>query len=525
MNRTELYDVAVVGAGPVGSTAASLAARHGLSCLLVDPAVEVFPLPRAIHFDADIMRIFQFAGLAERIEPITRATTGGVHLGVDGEPIRRFRVPDRPGDLGWRPHYMFFQPELDALLRSSAAASPEVDARLGWRCERVEPDGERVMLSLTGPDGLVSEVGARHVIAADGAASPMRAQLGLELSDYGFEEPWIIVDAEVPSADLGPDHTIMYCDPSRPATYVPGPRRHRRWEFMLRPGETGAELSTPSGARTLIDAVAPWLDGAELDVQRTAVYRFHALVASRWRAGRVFLAGDAAHQTPPFYGQGMCHGIRDVRNLLWKLAALRDGHGDDSLLDTYQAEREPHVRAIIEASVANGRYICTLDPDAAAERDRRLRERMGEGADVRSFREVIPGLTTGLLDSRSGSEAVGLLFVQPKVTDADGRRRLLDELLGDRFALLSMAPVPPEAEAWADATGARVLELGREFEDSDGTLTQWFDTFGCVAAVVRPDRYVYGVAGTAHEIRGLLQRCRAATAPGLARPEQAEVRA
>ena len=124
MSETEPYDVLIAGAGPVGSAAANIAAAHGLRCLLIDEATEVFPLPRAIHFDADVMRIFQFAGLAERIEPITRATSGGVHFGADHEPIREFRVKDEPGDLGWRPHYMFFQPELDAVAARSRGGAP-----------------------------------------------------------------------------------------------------------------------------------------------------------------------------------------------------------------------------------------------------------------------------------------------------------------------------------------------------------------------------------------------------------------
>jgi 3-(3-hydroxy-phenyl)propionate hydroxylase len=368
-----------------------------------------------------------------------------------------------------------------------------------------------MLVSLRDETGMTTQARGRYVIAADGSASSIRSQVGLTLTDYGFDEPWIVVDAAVEHETAGPDYTIMYCDPARPATYVPGPGPHRRWEFMLLPGESGAELTTDAGIYELIGSVTPWLEDTTLTIGRTAVYRFHALVASRWRAGRVFLAGDAAHQTPPFMGQGMCHGIRDVRNLLWKLAAvIHDGYRLD-LLDTYQAEREPHVRAIIEAAVANGRYIGTLDPEVAARRDVELRARMHQGTDVRSFREVIPGLQTGLLDPDDESNAAGLLFVQPRVVVDGTAPQFLDELLEDRFVLLSAADVPPGAEEvdwFLRGVRGRVLELGTTLQDTDGTLRDWFEVFGGTAVLVRPDRYVFGVARTVAEIPGLLGRLR-----------------
>ena len=506
MNTRKRYDVIIVGAGPVGSVAAVLASKHGLNALLVDQSAEVFPLPRAIHFDADIMRILQFAGLAEPVEPITRATTGGVHLGADGDPIRQFRVADRPGDLGWRPHYMFYQPQFDALLREAAANAAGVEVQLGWTCRDVTqlPD-QAVEVAFTASDGSQIAVEGGYVLAADGASSIIRKRLGVELDDYGFEEPWVIIDGQVSDPTLGPDHTIMYCDPARPGTYVPGPGRHRRWEFMLLPGETGEQLETPDAVRALVGPVTPWLNLDDFEIQRVAIYRFHALVAERWQSGRVFLAGDAAHQTPPFYGQGMCHGIRDVRNLLWKIAALRDGLGDERLLETYQVEREPHVRAIIGAAVENGRYICTLDPAVAAERDVTLRARMSQGADVRSFRDVIPGLTTGILDPAPQSDAVGLLFVQPMITTTAEQQVLLDEMLGSEWAIVALPGVldagRPQLPDWL-----RALELDTDFFDPSGTVHEWFETFDCAAAVLRPDRYVFGTAADGNGLGDLIDR-------------------
>lgn len=490
-------DVIVVGAGPVGSTTALLAGRQGLSVLLVDSSTEVYPQPRAIHFDADIMRIFQFAGLAEQLEPRVRATSGALHLGSDGEPIRDFRTTAVAGDLGWKPHYMFYQPEVDSLLRECAAEAPGVTSLLGWTCERVTQTEDEVVVDLVDPNGVRRQEHGRYLIAADGATSLIRKSLNLRLIDYGFDEPWVVIDADVDDDALGPDYSVMYCDPKRPATYVPGPRTHRRWEFMILPGEDGAALGTSDAAQDLVRSVTPWLEGEPLAIRRAAVYRFHALVAEAWRSGRVLLAGDAAHQTPPFYGQGMCHGIRDVRNLTWKLrAVLRDGL-DDEILDLYQVEREPHVRTIIEQSVANGRYICVLDPVEARERDTRMRELMtNPGPQApKTWRDTIPGIAAGMIEGQS--PAVGLLFPQPWVTEISGARVRLDDVLGSEWALISREPqlAAPDVQA---------LVIGQDIQDVDGTLDAWFTAFETDAVLLRPDRYVFGIASGAPGIRALL---------------------
>lgn len=175
-----------------------------------------------------------------------------------------------------------------------------------------------------------------------------------------------MVDMLINDADSGlPEFALQVCDPARPHTLVPMPAPRFRFEFMLLPGEDPVAMQTPEAVAEL---TAGWLPAGAATVERSAVYTFHGLITTRWRSGRVLLAGDAAHQTPPFLGQGMCSGMRDAANLAWKLHAVLRG-ADEALLDTYQQEREPAVRSIVQAAVDFGRIICTLDPAQAAARD------------------------------------------------------------------------------------------------------------------------------------------------------------
>jgi 3-(3-hydroxy-phenyl)propionate hydroxylase len=350
------------------------------------------------------------------------------------------------------------------------------------------------------------------VIACDGARSAVRKSLDVKLDDLDFEEPWLVIDAEVDGPIVFPAFTacrtaptcsslsVMLCDPRRPATIVPGRGNHRRWEFMLLPGEDDQAMMRPEAVEALI---APWVEGRTYRLVRAATYRFHGLVAERWQVGRVFLAGDAAHQTPPFFGQGMCHGLRDVSNLAWKLALVLGGQATPALLDTYQPERDPHVRGVIGAAVGAGRYICQLDPALAAQRDAELRAAMAAAKPGATAADLIPRYQAGVVRPEGGER-----FIQPTVTDEDGQPRLLDDLTGGGFVLLSRdaeplagllrVPALPGAP-WA----AGLLRLER-LHDPDGALAAWLDAKQAHAVLLRPDAYVYGLAPTADDLPALI---------------------
>jgi 3-(3-hydroxy-phenyl)propionate hydroxylase len=469
-------DVLVVGLGPVGSTLAALLAQRGVDVIAVEKDATVFPLPRAVHFDHEIMRLFQQLGVAEEVLRCARDLPDYEFRAADGSLLMKL-PPPRETPSGWGAGYMFHQPSLDRVLRERLEGLPKAELRLGAKLEHFSQDPDGVTAVVSGADG-AQTIRARYIVGCDGAWSPVREAIGGDLFDYQFDEPWLVVDAEVAEDCRVPDINIQVCDPARPTTCVlSGPGRHR-WEFMLLPGEAPEAMLDDAVVQ---DLIRPW-DCGPVRIERKAVYRFHGLVANRWRDGRAMIAGDAAHQTPPFAGQGMCSGLRDAANLAWKLEAVLAGTAGDALLDTYQAEREPHVRAAIELAIGMGRMVCMLDSEAAAIRDAGILAAQAAGA------PPLPPIQAPIFASRCimpGAPGAGAMFPQPCA--GAGRRLRLDDRLGDAPWLLSR-------EAVADGPkGLRRLSLDAELLlPFRADLLTWLDRLGVDAVLVRPDRYVFG---------------------------------
>ena len=482
-----MFDLAIIGCGPVGALAANLLGREGLSVVVLEQERELHPLPRAVHLDHEMMRLFQSAGVIDRLLPHMRDCDGHLHVGADMGVIRYMGTVGKPRPFGWSNDYFFYQPELEAHLRAGFAALENVELRLGAEFTGLDQaDGSVAIRYLQ--DGKQAELSARWVIACDGSRSPVRKALGVALDDLDFDEPWLVIDAEVdgpvsfpPIAGVPAEAdlqrlSVMLCDPRRPATVVPGRGNHRRWEFMLLPGECEDAITEPGVVAGLVEA---WMADVPHRIIRASTYRFHGLVAEQWQRGNVFLAGDAAHQTPPFFGQGMCHGFRDVANLAWKLAAVARHGADPALLATYQPERDPHVRSVIGAAVAAGRYICELDPAKAAARDAELRAVAASGKQETAA-DLIPAIATGII--LSGSPAAGERFIQP-ATNAG----LLDDLCGGGWRLF----VRHDGIAGSDKGVSRIdaSALG-----DGGAVSGWLGVNGVDAVLVRPDHYVFGTA-------------------------------
>jgi len=506
------YDVLVVGFGPTGAVATGMLGGLGHRTLVIDRLNDIYDKPRAIALDHEIFRHFDNMGLAAAISPYVEPFTASEHFGVDGQPIRRVDMVARPYPLGYTPSMVFSQPPVEAVLRRHAVSFPCVRAELGVELVDLIERSGHVEARLKTPDGQTRAVTARYVIGCDGASSTVRQIAGFALEDLIFDEPWLVVDMllhEGAHAKL-PQNSAQFCNPARPVSFIIGPKNHRRFEIMLLPGEDPRQMEQPDNVWRLL---APWLTPQDGELWRAAAYRFHALVADVWRSGRVLIAGDAAHQQPPFIGQGMCQGLRDATNLVWKLDRVLKGSSPDTLLDSYTAERKQHVIDLTGRIKAIGQSICERDPVAARRRDAEILAQGGGRPLSITRQEIIPPLRTGFLAERE-TPARGSLFPQPQIT-VGGKTCLLDQVTGpgwgvfidgrsrDAASLMSLCAGNSEmaavAIAQANASGPGVLE------ETDAVLGDWFDRHGVSAAIVRPDHYVFGAARNAAELGELLR--------------------
>jgi 3-(3-hydroxy-phenyl)propionate hydroxylase len=501
-----LYDVAIVGYGPSGAVAAGLLGGLGLRTFVCDRSREIYDKPRAFALDHEIMRVFQQLGIAEQVLEFTEPFTPSEFYGVDGQLIKRFTTAEPPYPLGFNPALVFSQPEVERILREHVASLREVDVQLGVTLVGLQQDAGSVRLQLQDEDGAQREVKARYAIGCDGASSTVRSIAGIGLEDLGFDQPWLVVDVLANAQGLArlPKVSMQVCEPQRPTTYLVGPKNHRRWEIALNEGEDPRQVATPEGTWKLLSR---WITPQHAVLWRQASYRFHALVADRWREGRVFIAGDAAHQQPPFLGQGMCQGIRDVANLSWKLHAVLEGSASDALLDTYGAERKAHVTELTTRIKAIGQIVGQRDLAKARERDAQLLAECGGKVQSQPRQSVQPALAQGLL-SPQAHPAVGTIFPQPWIV-RDGRKHRMDDIAGRGWRVVSCE------RGQASAPGLRFVHIGTpEFREADGVAARWFAHHDCTAAIVRPDHYVWGVATDAASLASQLATLQKQRQPG-----------
>ena len=386
-------DVAIVGYGPTGMTLAALLGQCGHAVVVLERYKGLYNLPRAACFDDEIMRTFQKLGLVDDLARGVRAQDAYDWVNAEGETLVRLEY-DASAPGGWAALYMMYQPHIETVLDRHDRALATVAIRQGVTVSGLEQDGDGVTLTGVDPDGRKQTVRARYVVGADGGGGTVRRALGATMDDFGFQENWLVTDFRMkrPVKDLPMFRQI--CDPAQPISIVRIGPDHHRFSFMLNPGETPGSATETAGVWARVGA---YLTPDDADLIRAVNYVFRSRIADKWRQGRVFLAGDAAHEMPPFLGQGMCSGIRDSHNLAWKLDLVLTGRATDALLDTYQAEREPHVRFITEKAIELGRIQTLRDPVEARRRDERFLARRLRAS---GSRQGVPARTDGRLPRR-----------------------------------------------------------------------------------------------------------------------------
>ncbi|XSC41892.1 bifunctional 3-(3-hydroxy-phenyl)propionate/3-hydroxycinnamic acid hydroxylase [Bradyrhizobium sp. RDT10] len=519
MSSADAPEVVVVGLGPVGITLCNLLASQGIKVEGVDAASEVYSLPRAIGMDHEVMRIFQSIGATDALAEAIGDYRPSEYRSAQGILLRRFESPPEPYPLGWPPYLTFLQPELERVLRENATKFPTLTLRTGLELVELKDPHKPILMLRDKATGEITRRAPRFVVGCDGGNSFVRRSLDIGFEDLDFHEPWLVVDmiVEDKHAPL-PQTNIQFCSPARPHTYVVGPGRLRRWEFMILPSENADDVNRET---RIWELLSPWLRQDQARLWRSATYTFHALVAERWRMGNVFLAGDACHMMPPFLAQGMVQGVKDTANLSWKLAhALRSG--SERLLDTYEAERQPLVREVIDITKRLGRVICELDPEKARTRDAELIAAMEAGQGVQIRQNLFPPIRHGLIGggaNGSPSPGAGEPCPQPWVVGPGGRMRL-DDMLPGGFVLLLAGDidVPPALLGQARELGVAVHRIAQSRSEPvllmevDGLLANWLSAKGACAVLVRPDHMVFGTAADMREAEGLLRELRSGLA-------------
>ena len=531
MTSTTEYDVIIVGAGPCGLTLANLLGGYGSKALLLESGLDLLDYPRAVGMDDESLRTFQGLGLLDGILPHVTPHQRGGQRTLDGEVLISINPTDEP--FGWPRRNGFIQPLVDRALLDGLDRYDNVEVLFGHHVTGFEDAGDDsgVAVQVRGPGDDQLTYRGRYLVGCDGGSSSVRKILGVAFDGTTESTRWLVVD--IADDPVGTPSAQSIVNPERPLVSIRLPHGVRRLEFMVHDHETEQDVTQGATLHELLGIMIP--EPAEARVIRARVYTHHARVAASFRAGRVLLAGDAAHLMPVWQGQGFNSGIRDATNLGWKLAAATGGQAGDRVLDTYQSERCPHVQAMVELSVRAGKLFNATSRRAAAVR-RTAAKAIDAVPAARKYMsqqrfKPLPAYAEGVV-VRNGDKTdalVGRQLPQPRVATTDGSTVLLDDALGPWFSILAWGTDP--RHYLDDATRELVESLGMrivvavprqqlEWETAhgptdvtyigdDGSLHDWFHDRTGTIVVVRPDRFAAAVSSP-QRLRGDLSRLAAA---------------
>lgn len=506
-------DVAVVGAGPVGLTLALQLAQAGIDTIVLERNNEIICEPRAVGIDGESIRTWQAVGLTDQVLPHIHFLLGGRYFNADGKELFRFSY-DGQEPCGFPLKQSFEQGETDRVLANALLDQDHGQLWFGHEVTAYEQNDGGVSILARDKNDQAITIAARCLVGCDGGRSTIRRLMGASMVGSANELPWLVLDTFDPH--FKSEHNAMFfCDPARPGMTLRVTPEHRRWEWMLLPGESPEDLLAESKIEELL---SPFTDMSKVKVFRKCVYNFSAVIADKWRDRRVLLAGDAAHMTPPFAGQGLNAGIRDTRNLFWKICLLVNGTSSPEILESYEMERREHTRQLIEFAVQLGEKIQPLDQRKASERDDFFEQLSADPERKRVYLEdlaksqAIRRIEAGAVVSAAKHAINGRYVLQPKVTMHGKDETLLDELLGNSFSLAGFGCNPrdelaPEILELAKQLDARIVEL-TPGSDKDGVVDSLFDGKIGTMALIRPDRFVLSAftAETAAQALGDIQR-------------------
>ena len=469
------YDVIIVGLGPTGGTLANLLALNGFSILILEREKNLYALPRAVHFDDEIMRVFQTIGITKKFLKNTIINKGTKFVNSEGKVLLDWPRPKSITENGWYPSYRFHQPDLERNLRYRLKTFKKVKLMQNTEVIKIENNKNCVDL-LYKSKNKTQKVSSQYVIGCDGARSITREQMGSVLDNLGFTQKWAVVDLILKkNKNKLPDRTIQYSNSERPATYCRNVGKRRRWEFAIQDNENEKEILSD---QYIWNFLKPWLKPNEAFLERKAIYIFQSAIARKWRKGRVFIAGDAAHLMPPFMGQGMCAGIRDASNLAWKISWCINNKHDEKFLDTYQTERFSNVKEYIETTMRMGEFVNAVGTE-------NITDNISSGPDgTKSMQSIKPKLGIGLGSNKDKNR--GKIFPQLKMKNG----KTLDEKFSKSPLLLTSSKLAKKVS----------LKKIQSITDKDiKGLSNLLKTYKAKALIVRPDRFILKTCNSAND--------------------------
>ena len=477
------FDVTIVGLGPAGGTLANLLAMHGFSILILDREKSFYPLPRAVHFDDEIMRVFQTIGITKDFLKHTIINKGTKFVNSKDKVILDWPRPKKITDNGWYPSYRFHQPDLEKKLRKKLKNYKKVSIEQNSEVKKIINSKNQVDIIYTNIDSHKEYiVRSKYLVGCDGANSITRKQIKTTMDNLGFTQKWAVVDLILKKKKNNlPDRTIQYSNPKQPATYCRNVGKRRRWEFAIKKNHSDKKVLSE---RYIWNFLKPWLKKSEAIIERKTIYTFESAIARKWRKGRVFIAGDAAHLMPPFMGQGMCAGIRDASNLAWKIANCLRNKFNETLLNTYQSERSLNVKEYIETTMRMGEFVNAVESIQITDNIR------SDNKGIKSMQSIKPKLGKGLGNLKDKNR--GKTFPQFKLKN----NKTLDNNFSKKGMIVLSSDVNPKTSKYYSILKAKNFS----------NVSRYLKNIKSKAILVRPDRFILASARSNKEVNLLLKK-------------------